>query len=102
MSLLVGEEIKINPVNQVDLQLSDDDINKKYRDGEIRIVTEQARYPLNTISAMVHSKEYKMNPEYQRRHRWDNQRRSRLIESLIMNVPLPPIFYMNMSIQITK
>lgn len=92
MSLLVGEEIKINPVSQVALQLSDDDINKKYRDGEIRIVTEQARYPLNTISAMVHSKEYKMNPEYQRRHRWDNQRRSRLIESLIMNVPLPPIF----------
>ncbi len=43
MSLLVGEEIKINPVNQVDLQLSDDDINKKYRDGEIRIVTEQAK-----------------------------------------------------------
>src|SRR5690606_36341848 len=71
---------------------SDEEINSKYREGEIRIVTEQARYPLNTISSMVHSDSYKMNPEYQRRHRWTNRKRSSLIESLIMNVPIPPIF----------
>ena len=41
---------------------------------------------------MVHSADYKLNPEYQRRHRWTNEKRSRLIESLIMNVPVPPIF----------
>jgi hypothetical protein len=33
-----------------------------------------------------------MNPEFQRRHRWNNTKRSRLIESFIMNVPIPPIF----------
>jgi hypothetical protein len=41
---------------------------------------------------MLDSGKYKLNPEYQRRKRWDNQRKSRLIESFIMNVPLPPIF----------
>lgn len=92
MELFDGELIV--PESEVigSVTLSDEEINKKYRDGEIRIVTEQARYPLNTISAMVHSKQYKLNPEYQRRHRWDNAKRSKLIESLIMNVPLPPIF----------
>src|SRR6185437_9230402 len=32
------------------------------------------------------------DPEYQRRHRWDDGRKSRLIESFLMNVPVPPIF----------
>lgn len=31
-------------------------------------------------------------PEYQRRLVWDQKKKSRLIESLFMNVPVPPIF----------
>jgi hypothetical protein len=78
-------------------QVSDFEINEKYKKGEIRIVTEQARYPLDTIASMLDSKQgdsnkYILNPEYQRRKRWDNVRKSRLIESFIMNVPIPPIF----------
>jgi hypothetical protein len=92
MSLFDGERIAVNNLASQPTNMSDEEINAKYRDGEIRIVTEQARYPLNTISSMVHSKSYKMNPEYQRRHRWTNKKRSSLIESLIMNVPIPPIF----------
>ncbi len=67
-------------------------INEKYSKGEVRIVTEQARYPLNTIRSLVESDDYILNPEFQRRHRWDVDRKSRLIESFIMNVPIPPIF----------
>ena len=78
--------------NNLGVHLSDDQINEKYRKGEIRIVTEQARYPLNTIVTMLESKKYILNPEYQRRKRWDNARKSRLIESFIINVPVPPIF----------
>jgi len=66
--------------------------NEKYKKGEVRIVTEQARYPLNTIVGLVESDNYILNPEFQRRHRWNNARKSRLIESFIMNVPIPPIF----------
>lgn len=72
--------------------LSDDEINKKYSSGEIRIVTEQGRYPLNTIVSMVKSGQYILNPDFQRRHRWSKDRKSRLIESFIMNVPIPPVF----------
>jgi Protein of unknown function DUF262 len=71
---------------------SDNEINEKYKKGEIRIVTEQARYPLDSIEAMLDSQKYILNPEYQRRKRWNNTRKSRLIESFIMNVPIPPIF----------
>lgn len=92
MDLFEGENIESKEELSLLVNLSDEAINKKYREGEIRIVTEQARYPLNTISSMVHSESYKLNPEYQRRHRWNNEKRSKLIESLIMNVPLPPVF----------
>ena len=92
IELLEGEALTLDGEKIPEVSLSDEEINNKYREGEIRIVTEQARYPLNTISSMVKSDDYKMNPEYQRRHRWSNAKRSALIESLIMNVPLPPIF----------
>jgi Protein of unknown function DUF262 len=74
------------------ISLSNEDINEKYKKGEIRIVTEQARYPLDSIETMLDSDKYDLNPEYQRRKRWDSVRKSRLIESFIMNVPIPPIF----------
>lgn len=35
---------------------------------------------------------YKLDPQYQRRHRWSVERQSRLIESFLMNVPVPPVF----------
>lgn len=73
-------------------QMSDDEINSKYAKGDVRIVTEQARYPLNSVVSMVQSDNYQLNPEFQRRHRWSREQKSLLIESFIMNVPIPPIF----------
>jgi len=96
--LIPGETFIIeNKSDNSQTSLSDEQINEKYKRGEIRIVTEQARYPLDTIETMLDSKQgeskkYILNPEYQRRKRWDNTRKSRLIESFIMNVPIPPIF----------
>ncbi len=33
-----------------------------------------------------------MSPPYQRRTRWNDTKKSHLIESLLMNIPIPPIF----------
>lgn len=81
---------------------TDEELNQRYVRGEIRIVTESARYPLTGIKAMLKEEvtteagtkepRYLLDPEYQRRHRWDPGRRSRLIESFLMNVPVPPVF----------
>ena len=95
--LIPGETFSAgNQSDRSQSSLSDNEINDKYKRGEIRIVTEQARYPLDTIQTMLDSKQgetkkYILNPEYQRRKRWDNTRKSRLIESFIMNVPILPI-----------
>ncbi|MED4018038.1 DUF262 domain-containing protein [Sutcliffiella cohnii] len=68
-----------------------DVIVEKYKKGEFRIVTEQARYPLANLRN-IFNEAYNLNPEYQRRRVWDKKRKSRLIESFIINVPVPPIF----------
>jgi hypothetical protein len=93
MNLFNGEQLvlELDLLNSL-TETADDKINEKYVKGEIRIVTEQARYPLNTIASILETSKYKLNPEYQRRHRWSTVQKSRLIESLIMNVPVPAVF----------
>lgn len=93
MLLLKGEKLEFATGSESPTAaLPDESINEKYVRGEIRIVTESARYPLNTIASMAEDSAYRLAPEYQRRHRWKPEQQSRLIESLIMNVPVPPIF----------
>ncbi|MCD9594170.1 DUF262 domain-containing protein [Streptomyces sp. 8ZJF_21] len=92
-SLLSGELIEKRLTEQMrGARPSDEEINERYDRGEIRIVTEQARYPLESITGLLESGNYKLDPEYQRRHRWTVGQKSRLVESFIMNVPVPPIF----------
>lgn len=91
--ILSGETFNtITAEKQSILTISDEKINEKYLKGEIRIITEQARYPLDTISTLLLSGKYELNPEYQRRKRWGIIQQSKLIESFIINVPIPPIF----------
>ena len=71
-------------------KMTDEDISQKYTSGEYRIVTEQARYPFSALATLFDRE--KLQPEYQRNFIWDNSRKSRLIESIIINIPIPPIF----------
>lgn len=99
--LLPGEKVSFGD-DVAKPKTTDEDLNSRYAKGDIRIVTESARYSLAGILAMLREtveneagqKEprYKLDPEYQRRHRWSVERKSRLIESFLMNVPVPPVF----------
>jgi hypothetical protein len=40
----------------------------------------------------VSSSRIEIAPAYQRQFRWDNERQSRLIESLLLGIPIPPLF----------
>ncbi|MBK8285916.1 MAG: DUF262 domain-containing protein [Ahniella sp.] len=91
--LLNGEELEISKAFPSGvIQATDAELNDRYAGGAVRIVTEQARYPLPQIPQMVSSSDYRLDPEFQRRHRWDDVKKSRLIESFIINVPVPPVF----------
>jgi len=93
--LLQNEKLNFNYTDIVDNQLTDAEINAKYQEGELRILTEQGRYPLQNIVEIMGT--MNLNPEYQRRHVWSNEQKSRLIESFIMNIPVPPVFLYEIS-----
>lgn len=68
-------------------------LRKQWEVGELRIVTETSRWPVKIVPSMFGSSEdYQLSPEYQRRRRWEVKRRAKLIESLILNIPIPPVF----------
>jgi len=80
-------------VRETAAMASDEDINRKYEQREQRIMTETAREKLPGFVESIGKPGYlELRPFYQRRARWDRQRQSRLIESFIMNIPVPPIF----------
>lgn len=65
-------------------------IAKKVIEGEYNIIIDQARYPLGNLKDIF--ARYDLQPGYQRSTIWDRKRKSRLIESLLVNVPIPPIY----------
>ncbi|MGD1700462.1 DUF262 domain-containing protein [Dapis sp. BLCC M229] len=68
------------------------DIVAKYHSREKRILTEINREKLPSFVEALKKPGYmELQPFYQRRSRWDKQKQSRLIESFLVNIPVPPI-----------
>ncbi|WP_159011371.1 DUF262 domain-containing protein [Bradyrhizobium sp. S69] len=73
--------------------VTDNEINERYSRGEGRIVIETNREKLPGFVASLKQPNYMdLRPFYQRRPRWSAAKQSLLIESFIMNIPVPPVF----------
>lgn len=65
---------------------------KKIEQEIAKIHTKQLDISFNEIADMYLSGELNIKPEFQRLFRWSEEKRSRFIESLILEMPVPPIF----------
>lgn len=73
--------------------LTDREIEELYQKGESRLSQERNDFLLPQILDFVRERKWiNLRPEYQRRLVWDKKKRSKFIESLLMNVPIPPVF----------
>lgn len=72
------------------LQENLDLIQQKARERTVK--TQTVEYDLETLAKRIDRKSIKLDPDYQRRHRWTRETSSRLIESLILNIPIPVVF----------
>ncbi|MEQ8537584.1 MAG: DUF262 domain-containing protein [Coleofasciculus sp. D1-CHI-01] len=73
-------------------KMSDDEINAKYEKREKRILTEMNREKLPSFADALKKPGYmEIRPFFQRRPRWNKKMQSRLIESFLINIPVPPI-----------
>jgi hypothetical protein len=60
--------------------------------GEVR--TDAIDLSFGEIINLRVNNEIRIDPEYQRLFRWSNEQRSRLVESVLLRLPIPPIFFM--------
>ena len=79
-----------------DLEFEDDEDNSEelafWTERQKELVTAQADYNIGTLRDLANDNTIDMKPHFQRRYRWDDKKKSRLIESLLLNVPIPPIY----------
>jgi Protein of unknown function DUF262 len=65
---------------------------ERFRKAQSRLVVQSSDLSLGTISEMVDKKAIDIAPKYQRRERWGKVKQAALIESFLLNIPVPPIY----------
>lgn len=73
------------------IETSSESISDKYTKTQLRIVRTNLDYSIDYLRSSINNS-INLEPQYQRRSRWDYKKRSLLIESLLLNIPIPPIF----------
>lgn len=69
------------------------DPDEFFSKNTFRIVYQTNNFFLPQIKDLIEKGEVlNLRPEYQRRLRWTNAQKSKLIESLLLNIPVPPVF----------
>lgn len=63
-----------------------------FEEAQEKLVVQSSDFSLSVVKQMVDSETLDLAPQYQRRGRWSIEKKSQLIESFIMNVPVPPIY----------
>ena len=58
----------------------------------IKIRTKSLDVSFNELYDMYKNGELTISPDYQRLFRWEEEKQSRFVESLILEMPVPPIF----------
>ena len=90
---MTDEESAAEQFSDVDEDSGTTESEMEFRDFALRIVVQRNDFLLpNLIDMLTTHKTLQISPYYQRRARWDTKRKSRLIESLLVNIPIPPVF----------
>lgn len=70
-----AEEPELNPYNPDDIKVRNDKI------------------PITLLAAMIENEDLNLNPDFQRHLVWDSGQKSRLIESILLRIPLPMFYF---------
>lgn len=65
---------------------------QRFERAQDRLVLQAADLSLETLASMVTQGAIDVDPGYQRRERWRLHAQSQLIESFLLNIPVPPIY----------
>lgn len=74
-----------------DTEVDEEDDDTPYDPDKIRVDTKT--FSLHQIYDMISRGDINLTPDFQRNLVWDNQRKSRLVESILMRIPLPMFYF---------
>lgn len=80
-----------NTDNDLDFDESEEDVVVDYLDTIYQTVLWSTDWTVETIFASLNRSAFDLDPSFQRRNAWNPIQKSRLIESLIFNLPIPQI-----------
>jgi hypothetical protein len=90
----VVEEIYENEPTGVESEGADEqsgEIDKPWRPEDIRVSTKQ--FSLRNILDLIDEESLELAPDFQRNRVWKAQQKSRLIESILLQIPLPAFYF---------
>jgi hypothetical protein len=88
------EEIEAAEAEPDAVEVEEIDPDQFYQRNAFRVVYQTNNFLLPQIADLISSRKViNIRPEYQRRLRWHDKQKSRLIESLLLNIPIPPVFF---------
>lgn len=64
----------------------------RFRRAQEELVLQAADLSLRTVATMVEGGAIDVAPQFQRRDRWNSIKQSALIESFVLNIPVPPVY----------
>ena len=71
---------------------ADNMLNDEIQDAQRLVRTDAYQMSIGEVVSMYSEGELIIDPEFQRLFRWDSGQKSKLIESLLLGIPLPSIF----------
>ncbi|KVV36062.1 hypothetical protein WK81_27915 [Burkholderia ubonensis] len=68
------------------------ELTAELKDARRQVVADGYDMSFGEIATMYKSGELVIDPNYQRLYRWEESQRTRFVESLLLGIPIPPIF----------
>ncbi|MCY9139678.1 MULTISPECIES: DUF262 domain-containing protein [Peribacillus] len=94
--LYFGEDVQEDEFDDRDLEtdiaLEEDDEINQIPTEERKLRVQAYDKSVSDLVRMVREEDIILNPEYQRNYVWDNKKASLLIESILLNIPIPVIY----------
>lgn len=69
-----------------------DDVVSRWNRAQDDVALQHSDLALSTLAGMVSSGSIDVAPDFQRRDRWSHAKQSALIESFLINLPIPPVY----------
>lgn len=68
------------------------DLQSQLNSARRQVVTDGYDMSLGEIASLYRNKELVIDPNYQRLFRWEESQKTRFIESILLGIPVPPVF----------